>query len=283
MKPVVALLVAVAALSTAAATYPTDQAAIAHVLSRAGFGPRPGDVERVKTMGLQRYVDDQLHPERIADTVLARRLAGLTTLALNSREIAEQYELPQLEARRQRKADATDRSAAGSDGTRPPDPVQQRANSVLIELSEQKLLRAIYSERQLQEVLTDFWFNHFNVDARKGPARFMLTEYERDTIRPHVLGTFRDLLGATAKSPAMLFYLDNWQSGAIAVQRGQGERAPGRAANGINENYARELMELHTLGVGGGYGQNDVHELARILTGWSFNLQGGEGFRFNER
>ena len=90
--------------------------------------------------------------------------------------------------------------------------MQQRANGVLAELAQQKLLRAVYSERQLQEVLTDFWFNHFNVDARKGSARFMLTEYERETIRPHVFGKFRDLLGATAKSPAMLFYLDNWMS-----------------------------------------------------------------------
>src|SRR5205807_5713741 len=93
-----------------------------------------------------------------------------------------------------------------------PDPLQQKANRVLVELSGQKMLRAVYSHRQLEEVLTDFWFNHFNVDARKGPDRFMLTEYERDTIRPHVLGRFRDLLEATAKSPAMLFYLDNWMS-----------------------------------------------------------------------
>src|SRR5439155_8718488 len=150
-------------------------------------------------------------------------------------------------------------------------------------------LRATYSERQLQEVLTDFWFNHFNVDARKGPARFMLTEYERDTIRPHVFGKFRDLLEADAKSPAMLFYLDNWMSADpngphqdMVQARGSGGQfggrfgrppnfpgfpkpsAPGKnAPKGLNENYGRELMELHTLGVDGGYTQKDVTEVAR--------------------
>src|SRR4029077_4702109 len=116
-----------------------------------------------------------------------------------------------IEARRAKQKEAQAPQSQPAAGA-PPDAIQQRANTVVVELSEQKILRAVYSERQLEEVLTDFWFNHFNVDARKGPARFMLTEYERDTLRPHVLGKFRDLLGATAKSPAMLFYLDNWQS-----------------------------------------------------------------------
>ena len=212
MRRFLALCAVALAISTSAATFPTDDRAIVHVLSRTGFGPRPGDVERVRALGLQRYVDDQLRPERIADAAVTARLDGLPTIGLSSRQIAEQYELPQLEARRQRKQDAKDDDAGAGDGRQPPDPMQQRANSVLVELSEQKLLRAVYSERQLQEVLTDFWFNHFNVDARKGADRFLLTEYERDTIRPRVLGTFRDLLGATAKSPAMLFYLDNWMS-----------------------------------------------------------------------
>src|SRR5204863_490485 len=153
-----------------------------------------------------------------------------------------------------------------------PDPVQQRAMLPLIELSGQKIVRAVYSDRQLEEVLTDFWFNHFNVDARKGPERFMLTEYERDVIRPDVLGRFRDLLGATAKSPAMLFYLDNWMSAGEEASRTQREQRPQRPQRvskpqlppappatgmrrGLNENYARELMELHTLGVEGGYTQ----------------------------
>jgi uncharacterized protein (DUF1800 family) len=144
--------------------------------------------------------------------------------------------------------------------------------------------------------MVDFWFNHFNVFAGKGPTRLYLTEYERDVIRPHVLGSFRDLLGATAQSPAMLFYLDNWQSAAPksdrSNRRGQIIRRPGmpvaaqpnRPARGLNENYARELMELHTLGVDGGYTQKDVQEVARAFTGWTIEMprQGG-GFRFEPR
>ena len=283
MKQVVALIVAIVAISTPAATLPKDDEAIAHVLNRTGFGPRPGDIEKVRQLGIQRYVDEQLHPERIADGDATARLSGLMTIGLTSQQIAEQFELPQLEARRQRKADAKNSDAASGDGRQAPNPIQQRANSVIVELSEQKLLRAVYSERQLQEVLTDFWFNHFNVDARKGPARFMLTEYERDTIRPRVLGKFRDLLGATAKSPAMLFYLDNWMSADpnAAVQR---RRPPALQKKGLNENYGRELMELHTLGVDGGYTQQDVTEVARAFTGWTIDRprQGG-GFVFNPR
>src|SRR5262249_32516935 len=184
-----------------------------------------------------------------------------------------------------------------------PEPAQQKANSLVVELAEQKLLRAVYSERQLQEVLVDFWFNHFNVDARKGRDRFLLTEYEREAIRPHVLGRFRDLLAATAKSPAMLFYLDNWMSvdpngphatatpprivrgpfGGRVVVPGA-VRQPKQNANapkGLNENYGRELLELHTLGVDGGYTQKDVTEVARAFTGWTIeNPRQGGGFVF---
>ena len=290
MKHTVALIVAIVAISTSAATFPKDDEAIAHVLNRTGFGPRPGDIEKVRQLGIQRYLDQQLRPERIADGHATARLAGLMTIGLSSLQIAEQFEMPQLEARRQRQADAKIADAAPGDGKQPPNPIQQRANSVIVELSEQKLLRAVYSERQLQEVLTDFWFNHFNVDARKGPARFMLTEYERDTIRARVLGKFRDLLGATAKSPAMLFYLDNWMSAdpnAMPLRRGrpfQNVAPPVAQKRGLNENYGRELMELHTLGVDGGYTQKDVTEVARAFTGWTIDRprQGG-GFIFNPR
>jgi uncharacterized protein (DUF1800 family) len=169
---------------------------------------------------------------------------------------------------------------------------------VFAELSQQKLLRAIYSERQLEEVMVDFWFNHFNVFGGKGPTRLYLTEYERDVIRLHALGRFRDLLGATAKSPAMLLYLDNWQSaapvssggrfpGPAAVRRGQPDvprRPMQNRRRGINENYARELMELHTLGVDGGYTQADVQEVARAFTGWTIvQPRAGGGFRFEPR
>jgi uncharacterized protein (DUF1800 family) len=312
---IVSIVVLVSGVAlTSVAGIPDDTRTIAHVLNRITFGPRAGDVDRVKAMGLPRFIDEQLHPDRIADSGMNARLSGLTTLGMSSLEIAETYEIPQLEARREKKqqevrrADAALQGAAGNPGDMAkqpnmPDPFQQRANRVLVELGEQKMLRAVYSDRQLQEVLTDFWFNHFNVDARKGPARFLLTEYERDVIRPHVLGKFRDLLEATAESPAMLFYLDNWMSADpngphMAAPRGgrgtfgrmgmppaprpaaQGKKAP----KGLNENYGRELMELHTLGVDGGYTQKDVTEVARAFTGWTIqNPRQGGSFRFEPR
>ena len=192
----------------AAAAVSEDNRLVIHVLNRIGFGPRWAEVEKVQALGLQNYIDLQLHPQRIPDSEMNARLTGLPTVGMSSREIAERYERPALDARRQRKDDKPADVSAG-ELPRMPDPLQQNANTVLIELAKQKILRAVYSERQLEEVLTDFWFNHFNVDARKGPDRFMLTEYERETIRPHVLGNFRNLLEATAKSPSMLFYLDN--------------------------------------------------------------------------
>jgi uncharacterized protein (DUF1800 family) len=148
---------------------------------------------------------------------------------------------------------------------------------VVQDLVEGKLLRAIYSNRQLEEVLTDFWFNHFNVFLDKGADRYYTTVYERDAIRPHVLGKFHELLLATAQSPAMLFYLDNWQSSGPMKGRG------GRQGRGLNENYGRELLELHTLGVDGGYTQRDVTETARCFTGWTIKgvERGGGEFYFN--
>jgi uncharacterized protein (DUF1800 family) len=279
------------------ASLPADTGVITHMLERTSFGVRPGDVARVQAMGLDRYIDEQLHPERLNDIGLDARLGGFDTIQLSTRQIAEQFEAP-LEAARKT------RNARGGDGE--PGPEQRRAASVLQELQQQKVLRAIYSSRQLQEVLVDFWFNHFNVDARKGASRFLLTSYERDVIRPHVLGKFRDLLGATAKSPAMLFYLDNWMSvdpnglhasvpPARLVRGPFGQpvivQPPGRmppqnpnAPKGLNENYGRELMELHTLGVDGGYTQQDVTEVARAFTGWTIDRprQVGE-FRFEPR
>jgi len=150
------------------------------------------------------------------------------------------------------------------------------------DLVEGKLLRAVYSNRQLEEVLTDFWFNHFNIYLDKGADHYLVTEYERQAIRPRVLGKFRDLLEATAKSPAMLFYLDNWQSVGTGTPAARG--AFNRARNGLNENYGRELLELHTLGVDGGYTQKDVTEVARCFTGWTINQPDlGGKFTFNLR
>ena len=371
----------------------SEQKRAVHALNRLSFGPRPGDVDRVMAMGVDQWIDEQLHPARVDDSALSARLAPLRTLNMSPREMVENFPPPQvikavadgklslpsdpvkraiyqaqldrLEVRREEKEEAggaktaeaagNDKPAeAGNDGdgnaaqleTRellemPPD---QRVHAVLQmtsqerhalpaalrgkrdeffegmspqqretvmalnnpqqvvaeELVEGKLLRATYSERQLQEVMTDFWFNHFNVFLAKGPDRYFVSSYERDVIRPHALGKFEDLLVATAQSPAMLFYLDNWLSvgpnsdmangvakrdnwrkrekTAGPVQQAKGKRG------GLNENYGRELMELHTLGVNGGYTQKDVTEVARVFTGWTVKQpQRGGGFNFDER
>src|SRR5438132_6472694 len=182
--------------------------AITHLLDRVTFGARPGDIEHVRETGVERYIDEQLHPDRLSDSALVARLADFETLRMSSSKIAQEFEMPLGQ---------------------PPQEQQKRAALVVLELQQQKILRAAYSTRQLQEVLVDFWFNHFNVDARKGADRFLLTEYERDVLRPHVLGKFRDLLEATAKSPAMLFYLDNWMSAdPNGPHAGTGDGARGR-------------------------------------------------------
>jgi uncharacterized protein (DUF1800 family) len=191
-----------------------DDATILHVLNRLGFGPRPGDVDRIRQVGLSTWIDRQLHPDRIADDAVAARLAGMSTLRMTSQEIAEKYLQPLLEQRQQRRrqAEAPPKTDAPRERLAGLGPALRQQQVLLQELVAQKLLLAVYSERQLQEVLVDFWFNHFNVFANKGLTRMYLTAYERDAIRPHVLGRFRDLLRATAKSPAMLFYLDNVRS-----------------------------------------------------------------------
>ena len=293
-----------------------DDRTILHVLNRAGFGARAGDVERVRRIGLATYIDQQLHPERLPDTEMTTRLSALETLDKSSRQLADEYFEPAQRARQQAKRQAAnDPSMAPSrnDETkrRTPEMVaaQRRARQVIEDLSDQKILRAAFSDRQLEEVMVEFWFNHFNVFAGKGMTQVYLTEYERETIRPRVFGKFRDLLEATAKSPAMLFYLDNWQSADPAAQdrmmearRRRGARfgfgmppqpqnaprpidpAQARPKRGLNENYGRELMELHTLGVDGGYTQDDVINVARAFTGWTIDQprQGG-GFRFEPR
>jgi uncharacterized protein (DUF1800 family) len=241
---------------------------ITHALSRLTFGARPGDVEAVRRMGLDKWIDAQLHPERLTENPeLAARLAPLTTLNLSAREAAEKFQVPLADAIQAVKGKAK----------------QKGAQVVVRELTEAKLYRAIYSERQLEEQLVDFWFNHFNVSVTKGPVRFLAPSYERDTIRPRVLGKFRDLLGATAADPAMLFYLDNWQNASPDAPR-LFAKAKAKQARGLNENYARELMELHTLGVDNGYTQDDIVEVARAFTGWTIlqPRQGGEFF-FNSR
>ena len=390
-----------------------------HVLNRLAFGPRPGDVAQVTAMGVDKWIDLQLHPEKINDDALESRLAPLRTLRMDTKEMSEEFPsqqvikqvadgklsmpsggarhavyMAQMEryeekiSRKQEAGNATPQAAstdvaqneqqqnvpqqnAMSDQDRMKqdrikedqrqtaesdlpqllnEPADQRFQAILKlsteeqialaslnerereplldgmtpdqreimgalrspqqvvtdELMQGKLMRAIYSQRQLQEVMTDFWFNHFNVFIGKGPDRYMLTSYERDVIRPHALGKFEDLLVATARSPAMLFYLDNWQSVGPDSDFSRGipkyadrpwmgrrrfpppprpQRQPkAKRPSGLNENYGRELMELHTLGVNGGYTQKDVTEVARVFTGWTLKEpRDGGGFFFDER
>jgi uncharacterized protein (DUF1800 family) len=262
----VLLCAALSAMPAWAAPLAPDQQAI-HVLNRLAFGPRPGDAERVAQMGVQRWIDGQLQPEAIAlPAPLTARLAGLDTVTRGAAASLAEY----LELRRQ----VRDEDEGARRRRRELDARVAR------EAAEARLLRAIDSPRQLEEVMVDFWYNHFNVFAGKGIDRALITSYENEAIRPNALGSFRALLGATAKHPAMLYYLDNMLSSA------PNPNAKGKAG-GLNENYARELMELHTLGVDGGYTQRDVTELARMLTGWTFDQRrlagGGEGFRFDPR
>jgi uncharacterized protein (DUF1800 family) len=342
---------------------------ILHALNRLSFGPRPGDVEAVRKMGLKKWVDLQLHASQIPENPdLLAKLKPLDTLQMTTQEMNEHYPTqqmlaaaargmgsaflpkdPVLRARAERLAEmykrringeapaksaktledildpdqvATLRSGADAERVKllmdmpeeklagviaalPPSvrrplfttPALGLQRKMLVssapqnipayDLSEAKLLRAVYSNRQLEEVLVDFWYNHFNVFIEKGNDRFLVTSYERESIRPHVLGKFKDMLLATAQDPAMLFYLDNWQSVAPKTPEELAKLGPrARFARGLNENYARELLELHTLGVDGGYTQKDIINVARCFTGWTIKnpFRGGAGtFEFNEK
>jgi uncharacterized protein (DUF1800 family) len=386
-----------------------------HALDRLTFGPRPGDVQTVVAMGVDKWIDLQLHPDKIDDSAMQARLTNYRTLQMSSAELLLQFppnpmvkavmdgklamprdpyrhavyvaaidRINQQQQQKQNEANAAAASAttpaANTPAIQPADLAQRRQDKreahtvvddlILLPLATRmqrilalpvgqqrdltqglsfekrqalfagfspeqretvlalnnpvgvinnevqaaKLLRAVYGDRQLDEVLTDFWFNHFNIFIGKGADRYLVTAYERDVIRPHVLGKFSDLLIATAKSPAMLFYLDNWQSegpdsdaalGVPARAQKAGMSAPLRRGvmyplphpqpppansqnsqqkrrNGLNENYARELMELHTLGANGGYTQQDVTQVARVFTGWTIEeprLGGGFVYR----
>ncbi|HLH06019.1 MAG TPA: DUF1800 domain-containing protein [Terriglobales bacterium] len=396
-----------------------------HLLNRLTFGPRPGDVDRVMSMGIDKWVDQQLHPDKIDDSSLQARLVGFRTLNMDAKTLVDNYPTPQMvkavmngrapmpsdpvkraiyqaqidrveqrEAKQQAKveqasekvaADGTANQMQAGDSMQQEDhkkearmyadlqfnqlmnePANQRMQAILkmqpqdredlvkslrpaereqliesltpeqretllalqnpervivTELQQAKILRSAYSERQVEEVMTDFWFNHFNVFINKGADRYLTTEYEQDVIRPHALGKFKDLLVATAKSPAMLFYLDNWDSvgpdsefarygghrqpqvrpmrpyyaGPFGMPRmprpvpnyprpnPNPQKAQQRVPKGLNENYARELMELHTLGVDGGYTQQDVIQVAKAFTGWTIKEPGRGGeFEFDE-
>ncbi len=370
----VALLLLAGMLPFGAASAETKPAArklseeqrIVHLFNRLGFGARPGDVERVRQMGLDRWLDMQLHPAKIDDAATDAKLRELTTLTMPNSELYAKFPQPgqllkqlqregKLPADLQAIADQRKNGAPANappagdapkmtDGAMPntmldqtaPNAVGQPNNDaaqsadkkeyraairdymlahgmqppqrITAELQASRILRAVYSERQLQEAMVDFWTNHFNVFAGKGADRWLLTAYDRDTIRPHTLGKFQDLLVATAESPAMMFYLDNFQSvspnapqgnprrqqllqqlmnnnprAQARPQQANGQLPPQaqaqRMKRGINENYARELMELHTLGVDGGYTQKDVQEVARCFTGWTILDPRGYGGR----
>jgi uncharacterized protein (DUF1800 family) len=257
-----------------AADLSVEQRAL-HVLNRLGYGPKPGDVGKMIDMGIEHYIDAQLTPENIPlPPSLTQRLDTLSAVQVPARELLAEFVAAQ--------------KAAKQDDEEGKQKRRETFQRIAEQTAEARLARAIDSPRQLEEVMVDFWFNHFNVFAGKGLDRALVSSYERDAIRPYALGRFRDLLGATAKHPAMLFYLDNWLSVAPGYQSGIFQRQElNQKANGLNENYARELMELHTLGVDGGYSQKDVTELARMLTGWTFNVRemihGGDTFRFDPR
>ena len=399
-----------------AATQMQERQRAVHALNRLSFGARPGDVDRVMSMGVDHWIAQQLNPDKINDSAVDARLAQFRTLKMNNRELVENFPPPQVlkavsegkmnlprdpekravyeagvaryEARKEKKADQANAQPSQDDPSQMPEEERARRRQLrahaqdtaesletlapdarvkkimamdadertafwralpqpdrqkLIEdlngeqkemllalenpiqvvngeLMAAKVLRATYSERQLDEVMTDFWFNHFNVFIGKGADRYLVTSYERDVIRPRALGKFQDLLLATAKSPAMLWYLDNWQSvgphseaalgggrrraaprprrgfgggpfGGMRFPAGDGmnrrpnqQNAKNKTPRGLNENYAREVMELHTLGVNGGYTQKDVTELARVLTGWTISEpRRGGGYEFNDR
>ena len=374
----------------------TADEAILHALNRLAYGPRPGDIERIKQIGLAKWIEQQLNPNSISDSAAEARLEIYPTLRMHTPQLLAEYPNPKQAAKQELKAqnqnansnqqpgaaaaeviardmqsksgaqDPVQQPAQGADAAitamaqemestpaagkasdssgaailapaadtpspmklNPPtrgasqkDPLgmdpnavpraisddSKRPQRVVEELAMVKMLRAIYSERQLQQVMDDFWFNHFNVFAGKGQVKWYLTSYERDVIQPHAFGKFRDLVTATAQSPAMLFYLDNFLSAdPNAAQRLAAERAarqqmrrraygypprpPQQGQNkkpqqrGLNENYGRELMELHTLGVDGGYTQKDVTEVARAFTGWTIEKpREYPQFKFDER
>jgi uncharacterized protein (DUF1800 family) len=264
------------------------------VLSRLTFGARPADLDTIKKIGVSEYVDQQLSPDDIDDSALQKRLDKLPTLTLSNPTIAQLYNPPKPAASPSPAAKvpaavvsvmpepvSTPVAEASPTPTPKPTPPPKNPGMVVGELQRAKLLRAVYSERQLYEVMVDFWENHFSIFANKDADRLLLTSFDRDSVRPFALGRFRDLLGATAHSPAMLFYLDNWQSSVVRNYPATKDK-PARTTGGINENYARELMELHTLGVGGGYTQKDVEEVARCFTGWTILKPNETGiFYFN--
>jgi uncharacterized protein (DUF1800 family) len=299
-----------------------DASQARQALNRLTFGARAADLATIERMGVLGWLDWQLHPERITDPVADSVLDLLDITHKDAFELYADHPQPNeygYPAGKQPDTAEIRRKAVGDSMTSALDSATLRVKlaeatvlmnelprlgptraAAIRELPASILIRAVASNRQLLEVMTDFWENHFSVSSDKVASPFTLVEYDR-TIRAHALGRFRDLLGAVAKSPAMLFYLDNFQSvvdsthpNPIEWKLEQRRRAHPpfgdtllahtvkRRRVGVNENYARELMELHTLGVDGGYTQKDVQEVARCLTGWGIdNIQVGPTFGFH--
>jgi uncharacterized protein (DUF1800 family) len=243
---------------------------IVRALSRLTFGARPGDLERVRAVGLSTWIERQLRPQTIDDSATEQLLAELTTLRQPIADLLKEYPRPDPRLREMLASGTMTRAEVQERY-----PAEKRPGRIAADLQAAKVVRAVTSERQLEEMMVDFWFNHFNVFANKGEVRWYVSAYEREAIRPYALGKFPDLVRATARHPAMLFYLDNWVSArsdyVIPAGPNRGRKT------GLNENYARELMELHTLGVDGGYTQGDVTEVARAFTGWTIDRPRVEG------
>jgi uncharacterized protein (DUF1800 family) len=265
---------------------PADQQII-QALNRLTFGPRPGDAQKVRTLGLDNWIDQQLHPEKISDGAIEQFVARYPAINQNQNDLLREYADQQRQRRevRRERADSMG-TMSGQDSMMARQQLAQQFNltrQVVTQLQSSRVARAVASERQLQEMMTDFWENHFNIYAQKGaPEPYYLTDFDQKVIRPRALGKFRDLLEAVAQSPAMLFYLDNARSMADSTRPTLARRQQQqRQRPGLNENYGRELLELHTLGVDGGYTQQDVINVARAFTGWTIKppAQGG-GFIF---
>ena len=264
-----------AAAEEAALTDPpalTEREMVEHVLSRATFGQTASDRERIAQEGIAAFLEEQLHPEELDDSAVEQRLQALPVLHKGPDTLVQEL----VAQRKQRQREMRSEGMLAQAPPPPPEAPKELQRPLgkagrgpgfdsIAQLSQAKLLRAVGSRRQLQEELVDFWFNHFNVFAGKEQESALLPQYEGRTLRPNALGSFPELLEATAHSPAMLIYLDNWRSSAPPPRW----LKKNKARRGLNENYARELLELHTLGVDGGYTQKDIVEVARCFTGWT--------------
>ncbi len=308
----VAIATLVAAPLTAQQAPMTARDSALHVLNRLAYGATPGLVDRVAHEGVMAWIDRQLAVQRIDDPSLASLEDRFPVLSASPQDLLRTYTRLRQERRAEQRDTASDAAMTPQERLRRMDPDARALRLLGGELQQLVVVRAVESEHQLAEVMADFWANHFNVFYGKNLDRVYLPDYIERTIRPNALGGFERLLEATAKSPAMLVYLDNAQSVAAGSRppqldrlerlgrlgrfgfgrrSGLGRRPPDSLLNalrqrmptGLNENYARELMELHTLGVDGGYTQHDVTDVARVLTGWSLDrpLQGG-GYAFHE-